>query len=193
MALDSENSELSGIALDHYQYYHYKEILTEQFYIAKIHSSNPIAVGFLFGVGNEGNHTIISHVANPLSECFTRHALLNKLILDEQIIESLNHTNEVSKFAISSSTTVNTFFGADVILPLIASGAILIVVLVTYGLLDYFILLKRCREKRPLHEEGNKDNDLTIKHVKLRVEQQKDETIDLHDKSLQFFEQNNKK
>ena len=53
-ALDSHESELEGIALDHYQYFHYKTIFSDDIYKSKLHASNQITVGILLAGGGPG-------------------------------------------------------------------------------------------------------------------------------------------
>ena len=180
--MDSHESEIEGIAMDHYQYYHYKAILSNEMYIAKIHASNPITVGFLIsgGITNEpeGHANATDHESNPISECLTRHALLGKLALDEEIIESLNHTSEVGKMAATTSKTVNTFFGEELYFLLLAGGIILLAVLVIYGFFDQFIVRKFCcKSKRP-GESTNNDAEI-IQNAEFRADGNNEETIAL--------------
>ena len=168
--------------MDHYQYYHYKEILSDKIYNSKIHSSTPITVGVLFGWGNgQFNSEQTVHSLNPITDCLTRHALLGKLILDEEIIKSLNHKSEVSNMRITNSKTVNTFFGEEVIFSLIAGGIILIIILFVYGLIDYFLVRKGIFRNQTIHEEDVNHHDFNAGKSKFHVHDQMEETVHFHE------------
>ena len=181
--MDAPDSEIKGLALDHYQYYHYKAIFDDQIYKAKLHVSNPITVGILVAGGapdsgpEHGGAT--AHFSNPITDCLTRHALLGKITLDNQILDALNHSREISKLASPVSKTVNTFFTEEVIYSLVAGGIILVVILILYGFFDQFIVRKFLCHKRKSEEGNNKHNSDKIKTNDFNSDSQNGEDITL--------------
>ena len=134
-ALDEEGSTIQGIAVDHYQFMHYKSLFNEANYSVKLKASPPVAVGILISVISNQieNHTI-------LVNCLSRQAILGKIELGEELMSSLNHSTEVK--AEITNYKVNEFFGKNYMIPLAFATIILLVVLIIYAFLDQFIFRK---------------------------------------------------
>lgn len=143
-SLDGWEMGISGIALDHYQYLHYQPLFPDDNYKAKLHSSSPVTVGILISGGgdNATAHADVHELrSNPITKCLVRHAIFGRSMLDDLLIESISHTKEVGK-VVSSSKTLDTFFGSEVTITLLSGGIVLIATVVIYGLFDRFIIQK---------------------------------------------------
>ena len=99
---------------------------------------------------------------------------MRKMLLDDKIIGSLQHDTEVSGMEVGSSKTVDTFFGEEVGFILLGSALALVFFLLTYGLVDQFLIrkliCKRESDKGPAEtkqkvEIGNWDNSCQIEQI----------------------------
>ena len=170
-ALEEDESELDGIVLDHYQYLHYLQIFPMEDYNIILHASHAIAVGFLISAKagfTNGNDSVdmgmdiahgapVTHQTVPIIDCLTRHALLAKLTLDKELIESLNHTEEVSHIE-TRSRTVETLFGEEMLFILVAGAAVLAIILLIYGIVDQFIIRKFIAKQKTGNRSKAKNN-----------------------------------
>ena len=177
--LDSPNGGLQGIGVDHYQYIHCKRHFPEPRYKIVLHSSNAVLVGLMISSSTNGTLAAdgsIVHKSNPIVKCLTRHAMLERMTIGEQIISSLNHTHNLHQKP-KGTSTINTFFGEEIIYGLIASGLILSLIIITYGIIDHLKNKKRKQAQKKLDE---------------KISNTKDENHDLNSESVHLEFHSNK-
>ena len=152
-ALD-DGEEIEAMAIDHYQFYHYRSAIDDAAYLSYLKASDPITVGFLIsGPGKEDKATRRAmkghqhHPINPIAQCISRHSVIGRIGVDEQIIASIHHAGEEDKVP-TNVKTAEKFFGKDMLAFLAMAALILFVILLTVGLIDHFIC-KKIHCKRP--------------------------------------------
>ncbi len=120
MALDAENSELAGIGIDSYQFYHYKTVFGNE-YLIQQRASVPVSIGAVIsGPGVPTNYTYLvkgpdhyhsksEHIINPIIKCLSRHVLFGKSSLDRNLGASLYHPKELQKKGLIAERTSQIF------------------------------------------------------------------------------------
>ena len=187
-ALDEDNTEIDGICIDHYQYLHYLKVFPRDEYKIVLHASHGIAVGILVsGAIVEDNASEIAggpawtQQVLPIIDCLTRHALLAKLTLDQELIGSLNHSAEINEIE-PPSKTVEAFFGKEVLYMLVGGALLLCLTLIIYGLIDEFII-RKFAEIRVLKDKNRTPYKLT-KGVEMEIRDGCDELSSIASKNL---------
>ena len=100
------------------------------------------------------------------------------MLVDDKLIGSLKQDTDVLQMEETSSKTVDTFFGEEVGLILLGSALALVFFLVTYGLVDQF-LIRKLISKRKSHmgaaatmqkeKMSNCDNSCQIEQIKEEI------------------------
>ena len=102
-----QHDNIFGIALDHYQYLHYKSEFPKDLFHVDFHASAPITVGLLLAAENASAPLF---EGTPIQQCLYRQAVFGMWTLEDELMASLNHTREFVK-TIQFDMTSDNFFG----------------------------------------------------------------------------------
>ena len=156
-ALDSGSVE--GIALDSYQYYHYKLAFDSDYYI-KLKSSIGVSVGAVISgpgiplnmstmISSEDHLFVKQHLdesdskPNPLIPCLKKHAIYGVASRDRLLGKSLNHPKELQKQGIVIDRT-KTIFESHIREHAIVMLASFVLIFVFVGISTFIAARCRC-------------------------------------------------
>ena len=143
---------IDGIAVDHYQFFHYKTYFPSDSYEIYLHTSAPVTVGVLFAPTR--NSSVVSR-PTALHQCLYHQSAFGMWALEDEIIEFLSHSSKIH--VEKDDITADSLFGANFKLYIYISSSILICLLLVYGLIDQFLIRKvLCHKKgeSPGNEHG---------------------------------------
>ena len=135
--MKTNDPRIDGIAVDHYQFLHYKKYFPSQSYKIYMHTSAPVTVGVLF---SEENDSWLGCVSSAFRQCLHQQAAFGMSTLENDIISFLNHSWKIPDQKLDK--TADAIFDANFRRFIYIAASILVGLLVSFGILDHFLIRK---------------------------------------------------